>query len=79
MDPIEHIRKIAAAENGKRYLDQRFGPVEHDAVAVMRMQKAASVSDPQLLKIATRISGDLDALEVYESLGGKYKHALVEY
>lgn len=75
MDPIEHIRKLAAAENGKRYLEQRFGPVQHDAVSVLRMQKAASVSDSQLLKIASRIAGDTDALEVYESLGGKHKHA----
>jgi hypothetical protein len=65
---IELIRKVASVENGRRYFADRFGSVEHDAVALLRIKQAAA-ADQGLLKIAAWCSKN-DTLNVYEALGG---------
>jgi len=71
--PISLIRKTAMAEQGRRYLESRFGPQEHSAVATVHLRKAASATDKRLLRAAAWASGGGDALEMYELLGGTYK------
>lgn len=74
MDDIELIRKLASAETGRRYLEERFAPVE-DPYVIAHLQKAAS-ADQELLSLAAWAAGDThDALENYEALGGEFKEA----
>ena len=71
--PIDLIRKTASAEAGKRYLEERFGPRSYSSLATVSLKKAASASNPRLLRAAAWASGDGDALELYELLGGTYR------
>ena len=71
--PIDLIRKEAAAELGRRYLEERFGPKAHSPLATVSLKKAASATNKRLLRAAAWVSGGGDALEMYELLGGTYK------
>jgi hypothetical protein len=68
---INHIRKLASIERGKRYMEERFGPRPVDAVAHTHLLKAAQAEDRGLLMIASRLPGP--TLETYEALGGTFK------
>lgn len=66
---IELIRKLGSISVGKRYLEERFESTINPISEVF-LRKAASASDPDLLKLASRLTGD--TLEVYEALGGTF-------
>jgi hypothetical protein len=70
MVDVDLIRKKASVENGRRYFEERFGPVDHDPVAVLRLRKTAQ-ADLELLKIAAWCE-DGDSLRTYEELGGEF-------
>ena len=76
MDLVDYIRKLAAINGGREYLEERFGPPQVDPTKVALLQKAASAEDKMLLKIAASLAtDDNDTLAIYESLGGTYKVA----
>ncbi len=67
---VSLIRKLAALENGRRFIAER-DQVDFNPVVVARMQKAAQ-ADQELLKIAAWSSTG-DSLEMYELLGGTFE------
>jgi hypothetical protein len=69
MIDIAYIRKLASLEQGRRYLE---GP-KVDAAAFIGLHKAASVADPELLKIASRLAGN--TMQNYRQLGGTFTKA----
>lgn len=70
---IDHIRKLASLEQGRQYLEGRFGPKEVSATAAVLLTKAGSADDPGLLRLASKMSGD--TLQNYELLGGTFEKA----
>jgi hypothetical protein len=67
---VAEIRKIAAVQAGKRYLEERSSPVKLAAVDEVLLHKAGS-ADPELLGVAAALRPD-NPLAAYEDLGGEY-------
>ena len=64
---IDHIRKFASIEGGKRYFEEAQAV---DPLAAVDFDKVANAQDPELLEIAAHLPGD--TLSNNEALGGKY-------
>jgi hypothetical protein len=76
MDHIDLIRHFYHVEQGRQVMDSTFGKVAYPSVDVVTMRRElekVSVADPVLMKIALRLAGEGDALEMYERLGGTFK------
>lgn len=67
---IALIRKVAAAELGRRALDELTATPD-DSLDSVYLAKAAQAEDPDLFRTAMRMSGD--SIGNYENLGGTFK------
>lgn len=66
------IRKVAAADLGRRALDELTSSASPDnSLGEVLQTKVASAVDPELFKVAASMPGDAD--ENYVAFGGKYK------
>jgi hypothetical protein len=71
MGVVEHIRKVAAIEEGRRSFQELTAPGAPRALDVVLMKKAGA-ADPALLAIAGAIR-PARPLAMYEELGGIYR------
>jgi hypothetical protein len=68
------MQKVGGREFGRLAFEQFFGPPQVDAVTLTLMQKAASVEDLALFKVAQQVASN-DPMRFYEELGGGFKTA----
>lgn len=76
MNFVELTRRFYNVEHGRKVMEGTFGKQAHDPVALANLQvqmKKVASADPALMKIALKLAGEGDVLEMYERLGGTFK------
>lgn len=76
MDRVDLIRHFYRIEQGRQVMENTFGKVAHapvDVIAIRQKMEKVSRADPELMKVALRLAGDRELLEVYKQLGGTFK------
>ncbi len=74
-DHVDLIRHFYSVEQGRQVMES-LGKTAASPLALVTLRQKmekVSVADPELMKIALRVVGDGNVLEVYERLGGTFK------